>query len=1449
MTTIPLNRRFYEWRDSAAEIADSRRLLGLSGGTLGWSDLLTRRRVVVLAEAGSGKSEELSEQARQLKAADKFAFYMTVQDVGRGGLEKAIRVPDRRRLQAWRESNQAGWFFVDSIDEAKLDHINLDWALRNLAEGIAGAEGRAHVVLSGRHTDWEFARDARRLQDELPLPADDLAEPLPTLRTLVRRVLRHEERPKPKDPEIPLIVVMAPLDTAQVRAYAQAKKAPDVEGLLVAIETGYLHEFARRPVDLEWIVRYWHAHGRLGNFSTMLAESLRERLQEQDPDRSRRDGLNTERALRGLERIGATLVFGRKATIAIPDKDARPHDDPATITIDGVLPDWSSEERLQLLSRPAFDPSTFGRARLHSDNEGVVRAYLTAQWLLRLRQANLPLRRLHSLVFARNYDIDLIRPSMLETAAWLCLWDESVATEVVRRAPFLLFTAGDPACLPLKTRETVLHALVTQMLQGEEVPLLDLSSVTRFAQPDIAPALRAIWRSSKQHKEVRIFVLRLIWLGAIEDCADIAADEGLGPFKDNRTSLIAGRALLATGDSALQQTYAAHIKRDCTSLPASVVWEGVEGLFPQYIGVDDLAAMLTVVHQRDEMGNGLSSWGIEKLVGNLSSPGDLARLIVLILQQLRAGSKDAQAEETEMKIAAAELLASAAKRILELSPRDSAPEAAIDAVLYLGDRRNHFALRGTVETNDAVEELHKTPERRRAAFWRAANHFGSSEDLYGRGLVDPLQMQFLGWSPGLGLDDIDWLLIDGPARNAPNERRLAINAALRLWDQAARAEELRARIASVAASTPETDEAYEQWMQPPTKSPELLRSEAELAEATRENQRQRAEQEQSWVEFVENLRDDPDQLRRPMLAPATTVDSRLYYLWQLLQAATRSDSRYAIDNVAPIVEIAGASVAARFIEGLSAMWRTWTPTLRSARPPMERNQINMLDCMGIAAVSIEAATHPDWASRLTATEAVRAAEYATLELNGLPKWITSLAEAWPIAVEDVLTGQAIYDLNNPDTESYCQSLNSVERADDVVARVMAEPLWRELRAREDLNPRALQPVLSVLRRGLSAARQQELYDMTLVRFAATEQPQTAALYLGAAYAIDAKGATDALVDKLNHIGDAEKTSLVERVLPQIFGSRISLTACRPAKLDLPTLERLVVLAYRTVRVEDDHDRMNGRAYSPDERDDAQDARSAAFGLLANTPGRATVDALLRLIEIPGFPISPARLRALVLQRASEDAEAASWESTEAQHFEARFERRPVTGRDLQLVALNRLEDLQHDLVHGDFQQGTTLSSLPDEPAVQAWLADRLRLAQGTSYSIEREPETVQRKKPDLVFTAKAGNAKVPAEIKVASSWTVVQLEEALENQLCGQYLRAQDCRDGIFVLVQQVRRARGWELADGSFITFEQLAQRLHDLAAHIRQRGSLTGPQPEVAVIDVANCAPRRLEKADKNT
>lgn len=1408
----------------------------MSDGMLGWPELLAKRRVVVLAEAGSGKTEELLEQARLQTAAGKFAFYATVQDVGRDGLEHVLRPPDRARLNAWRSGDEPGWFFIDSIDEAKLDGIRLERAMRQIANGIAGGEGRAHVFLSGRHTDWEFARDARRLNEELPIPPEDPAKPVPSLETLIRGVLRHEKRPEPAPVETPLIVVMAPLDAERVRAYAAAKNAPELDALIAAIQAANMWEFARRPLDLEWIVRHWRSHGRLGSFTAMIEVSLRERVQETDPNRARSDRLDAERAQRGLERIGAALVFGRQTTVAIPDRDAPVEDKRTAIKIDDVLPDWSSEDRLQLLTRPAFDPATFGRARLHNDNEGVVRAYLTARWLHRLRQANLPQRRLHGLLFSRTYEIELIKPSMLETAAWLSLWDESVATEVIRRAPFLLFTAGDPASLPSSTRQAVLTALIGRMRLGEETPLLDLNSLARFAQPDIAPALRTIWETDRANAEIRRFVLRLLWLGKLRDCADLAEAASFGRYADLYTAITAGRALLVAGDDRQQRDYANYIKQNSASISTTVVWEAVEDLFPRLIGIDDLLAILATIRLGDDEGGGFNlEWHGAELAAKLTSAADLTRFIEGLLSQLEPEPPDPDADDSSSRDGQyATALEAAAEHLLDLSPPNVAPQAAIDAVLRIGSRtRRRFKRR-----IDAIERLHRTPERRRAAFWRAADRLSNHRILSGRPLLHIFQMEFLGWPPGLVLDDIDWLLADGPGRERATERQLAINAALRLWfTEGEQDETLKARISDVAATDSDMQAAYTEGTTTRIKSAEEIKSEEDLAKSVRAGERKRLKQEQSWIDFVAEMRAAPAQLRKLNPTTAKTVDRRIYDLWQLLSQASRGSSHYAIDTVAPIVEIAGEEVAAAFADGLAEIWRAWKPTLHSARPPNERNQISAIDCMCIAGISIEAASRPNWASRLTDEQASRAAEYATLEINGFPDWIGALAAAWPGAVEAVLAREAASDLDNPTPGVHYQTLEDIYRGPDSLSRMMSPALWHELRNRPDLNQLALRPLLPILVRGMVEGNRRDFYTLVTDRFQRIDDPQVSAQYLGAAYAINAQTATEALVAKLDRLGEAEKTALVERVLPQIFGSRRSRSEQATTSLDTATLERLVVLAYRIVRIEEDRDRANKGVYSPDERDEAQEARSAAFNALVSRPGAATFEAIMRLIDTPQFPIPASRLRALAYDRAAEDGEHTAWAAAEAVRVEQQFERPPVTGRELQIVAMQRLEDLQHELIHGDFQQGTTLAALPDEPAVQNWIADRLRNVQRSAYSIEREPHVADENEPDLRFRGKASDAAVATEIKVPESWTLPQLEEALITQLCGKYLRAKDGREGILLLVHQTPRPKGWQLPDRTYLKFEDVVQRLRTLASGIRS-SSGSGPQPEISVIDVSSCA-----------
>ncbi len=150
-----------------------------------------------------------------------------------------------------------------------------------------------------------------------------------------------------------------------------------------------------------------------------------------------------------------------------------------------------------------------------------------------------------------------------------------------------------------------------------------------------------------------------------------------------------------------------------------------------------------------------------------------------------------------------------------------------------------------------------------------------------------------------------------------------------------------------------------------------------------------------------------------------------------------------------------------------------------------------------------------------------------------------------------------------------------------------------------------------------------------------------------------------------------------------------------------------------------------------------------------------------------------------------------------------------------------------------------MALLPKERDVQNWVADRLRGKQGRSYSVERESHVADEKEPDIRLRAKTSEASVPIEIKVAGSWTLKELEAALTDQLCGQYLRAQDAHHGILLLVYQRPRPKGWEHPHqaGVFLNFGQVVKHLDVLGAKIAGK-SPDAPQPEVGVLNVSTCA-----------
>jgi hypothetical protein len=132
------------------------------------------------------------------------------------------------------------------------------------------------------------------------------------------------------------------------------------------------------------------------------------------------------------------------------------------------------------------------------------------------------------------------------------------------------------------------------------------------------------------------------------------------------------------------------------------------------------------------------------------------------------------------------------------------------------------------------------------------------------------------------------------------------------------------------------------------------------------------------------------------------------------------------------------------------------------------------------------------------------------------------------------------------------------------------------------------------------------------------------------------------------------------------------------------------------------------------------------------------------------------------------------------------------------------------------------------------VATELRSRQGRAYSVEREPHVADEKAPDIRLRAKASDASLPIEVKVPESWSLAELEEALNEQLAGRYLRAQDAKHGILLLVHQQARSRGWAAADGSFLAFEQVVAHLRKIAEQTAGSAQDT-PQALIEVIDVS--------------
>jgi len=244
---INLNRRFREFTpdedpEKAALDSYTASLAGHEAG-LGWEDLLERRLVVVLGEAGSGKTWEFREKAKALQSEGKTAFFIPLDQLILQSLSGVLSKEEYDRFQSWLRGNEQATFFIDSVDEAKYEKpSDFLTALDHFCKDISGnAFRRMHILLSSRISEWRPQGDAQELIIRFP-------QPPPLKSKNEEQDTDHSEDAAKKHDEI-LVVQIEPLDRSRVTQFVRERGIPDPPSFIRALDESYAWPFAGRPID------------------------------------------------------------------------------------------------------------------------------------------------------------------------------------------------------------------------------------------------------------------------------------------------------------------------------------------------------------------------------------------------------------------------------------------------------------------------------------------------------------------------------------------------------------------------------------------------------------------------------------------------------------------------------------------------------------------------------------------------------------------------------------------------------------------------------------------------------------------------------------------------------------------------------------------------------------------------------------------------------------------------------------------------------------------------------------------------------------------------------------------------------------------------------------------------------------------------------------------------
>lgn len=1240
MPQVPLNRGFrlvpetYQKDDiPIGELL----LASASSDVKTWPQLFDEYRVVILAEAGAGKTYELEGAARRLKDQGKAAFFIRIEDLSEQ-FEQAFEVGSAEAFISWLASSDEGWFFLDSVDEIRLTAARVfEQALHNFAGRVGSACNRAHIYVSSRPYAWRPQRDRTLLEAILPFHADmttlEGEQDEPNVSLVADEVTSQRLTAHTNEEPLPTLNIyqMTALSVEDIQTFAECNEVPNSSTFLHELERSNLFTLAQLPFDLRDLIHAWKTDQVLGSRLNILEQSVTRQLSQAELCTP---SLTLTRLLDGAQLLAIAVVLTGIANVRLQ----------ATTTGDGIdpmvlLPEWSAAERHALLTSGLFGEPVYGEVRFRHRE---VRELLAAHWIQQHLGTETNRNEIEPWMFRSRYGLTVLSARLRPLLPWLILFDERIRNRVIAHYPEVVVEGGDAAALPLKEREATLKRVIEQITDPlASLRGLDNSAIVRIATPELEPFTLQLIEEHFDNDRVMFILGRLVWQGkmtqSLAPLGRIAAD----PQRSHYARLVAVRAIGCLADNErLNELWRAILDSE-GEIPRAVFAELVAYAPPKKVSIALILETLarSVGYKRYDssgLAGNLTDF-VNRLAGcaESTSTDDLHAFASGLLSYLQ---KKPHLERGECELSKAYYwLMPIALRCVEHLIVKRAPAAMSSTTLSILAMQWFGSELGDIK--GALTTLVPAwPDLNDALFWWCIAKCRAQQARRGQSLKDdwPAECSWHFWA----FDADSFPRVLGWVRQRPleDDQLVALARAYRIFNEHDKPPLWREQLLASTHGLKPLQETLQALLNP-IPNPTLVRFQEQERKYRRQHARQQKRENTQWMHFIERLKANPDLVRHPPGLQPSEMSNFQFHLMEHIREGSGSSTQLDGSNWSALIPEFGLAVAEAYRDAAVAFWRAYQPTLRSEGA--EPNSIPAAVMFGLTGLAIEL-NNQDHITKLDAREAESALRYALFELNGFPSWLDSLCRQHLPEATAFFYREIEWELTTSQPEQRpFYVLHDVVYHAPVLHSTLAPLLKQWLMSHQVQNLECLRYSRRII--GSDNLPAAEIAGLALDKIAAPATPRE---QLPIWYAVrtdaDPTLSLRALRTALKKLSPAAAERFGETFSVELLGGR------RNAVLSIggfnsPTyLKDLYLLMHSVIRVKNDLNRAGGGVYSPTVRDDAQDARERLFGMLQEQSSEITYRAILELAEKHPVQHFCTYMRACAVSRATTDGDMQPW---------------------------------------------------------------------------------------------------------------------------------------------------------------------------------------------------------------